>query len=53
MNATAIFYNDSTVCVLAAPNAKGGTTYSLFEAVSAMLNHAASEGMAITEVVTL
>lgn len=53
MKATAIFYNDSTDCVLAAPNAKGGTTYTIFDSVSTMLNYANENGFKITEVETI
>lgn len=39
MNAKAIFYNNSTDCTLAVPNAKGGTTYHIFYSVSQMVNY--------------
>ena len=39
MNAKAIFYNDSTDCILTAPNGKGGTTYTIFSRVSDMVNY--------------
>lgn len=39
MNAKAIFYNDSTDCILAVPNSKGGTTYTVFKHESDMVNY--------------
>lgn len=39
MNAKAIFYNDSTDCILAVRNSRGGLTYTLFERVSDMVNY--------------
>ncbi len=53
MNAKAIFYNHDTDCTLAVPNAKGGTTYTLYEKVSTMLNEAKANGYTITEVETV
>lgn len=50
MNAKAIFYNNDTDCTLAVPNEKGGTTFHLFEKVSAMVNFAREKGYAVTEV---
>lgn len=37
--AKVIFYNDSTDLTLAVPNSKGGTTYTVFERVSDMVNY--------------
>lgn len=43
--AKAIFYTDSTDCTLAAPNAQGGTTYTLFDSVSQLVNHCLANGI--------
>ena len=43
--AKAIFYTDSTDCTLAVPNAQGGTTYTLFDSVSQLVNHCLSHGI--------
>ncbi len=45
MKAKAIFYNNSTGCTLAAPNSKGGITYTLFEHVSDMVNYCRENGI--------
>ncbi len=52
MNAKMIFYNNSTDCTLAVPNAQGGTTYHLFERVSDMVNYAHDNGYKLAEVET-
>lgn len=39
MNAIAFFYNDSTDCIMAVRNNRGGLTYTLFERVSDMVNY--------------
>lgn len=43
--AKVIFYNDSTDCTLAVPNSKGGTTYTVFERVSDMVNYCHQNGI--------
>lgn len=43
--AKVIFYNDSTDCTLAVPNSKGGTTYTVFERVSDMVNYCHENGI--------
>lgn len=53
MKATAIFHNDSTGCELSTPNTLGGTTYTLFDSVSTMLNYADENGFKNTEVETI
>lgn len=45
MNARAIFYDNSADCTLAMPNDKGGTTYTVFETVSAMVNYCRDNGI--------
>lgn len=43
--AKVIFYNDITDCTLAVPNSKGGTTYTVFERVSDMVNYLHENGI--------
>lgn len=43
--AKVIFYNDSTDLTLAVPNSKGGTTYTVFERVSDMVNYCRENGI--------
>ncbi len=43
--AKVIFYNDSTDCTLTVPNSKGGTTYTVFERVSDMVNYCRENGI--------
>lgn len=52
MNATTHFYDSDTNVVLQTPNSKGGSTYTLFEKVSSMINHAREIGAVITNIVT-
>ena len=49
--AKAIFYKNSTDCILAVPNSKGGTTHHLFESVSEMVNYCRENGIE-AEIVT-
>lgn len=50
--ATAHFYDSDTDVVLQTRNEKGGSTFTLFEKVSSMINHAKSIGVEIVNVVT-
>ena len=43
--ANVIFYNDSADCTLAVKNSKGGTTYTVFERVSDMVNYCREYGI--------
>lgn len=43
--AKVIFYNNTTDCVLAVENAKGGMTYTLFDKVSDMVNYCREHGI--------
>lgn len=36
--AKVIFYNGTADCTLAVPNSKGGTTYTVFDSVSDVVN---------------
>lgn len=49
---TAHFYDGDTDVVLQTRNANGGSTFTLFDKVSSMINHAARIGVEIANVVT-
>lgn len=52
MNATAHFYDIDTSVALQTSNAKGGSTFTLFDSVSEMLNYAKEKGIEIVNQIT-
>lgn len=52
MNATAHFYDMDTAVALQTSNEQGGSTFTLFDSVSEMINHANEKGIEIVNQIT-
>ena len=52
MNATAHFYDMDTTVYLQTSNAKGGSTFTMFDSVGDMLNYAEGKGIEIVNQIT-